>query len=278
MEHPFIKLKPEYSQLLAAMIIRLECRSHVDEVATKILSFRSRFTEVTQATGVPMLFSGPSFYREADLNFALSPAQGDPWRRVSTHVPSGIGPYPSWIAAAIAAYHINHLDKVGAENWTWELLCFYAELFNGFGYRDFHKMHSPYLWGGTNIQTVGKYGTDGGKGFDATHMDQQIGVIPLARRLAEIDTTLVLAPPAIPVPMRSGLAVAADPKHDTIWLQGALAELGYDVAVDGNYGKQTRHVVAEFERAYGLKQDGGYAGPEVIGAVEKALAVLEEPA
>lgn len=274
MEHPFVKLKPEYSQLLSAMVVRDECKHHVDKVATQILGFRSRFDEVTKATGVPLIFSGPSFYREADLNFNLSPSQGDPWRRVSTHVPRGLGPYPSWIAAAVAAYHREGLDKIGAGNWIWELICFYGELFNGFGYRDWHHMHSPYLWGGTNIQSVGKYTSDGH--FDEHHMDEQLGVIPIARRITEIAPDLAITSLSLPIPQpqHSGLAKSENAVHTTLWLQESLNKVGFEIQADGSYGRETKHAVAFYEHAMGLDEDGGYAGPQVMGSLEKAVANL----
>lgn len=271
MEHPFTRLKPEYTQLLAAMVVRPECRQRVDQAAAKILGFRTRFEEVARDTGVPVIFSGPSFYREADLNFNLSPAQGDPWRRVSVHVPKGEGPYPSWIAAAIAAYRGEGLDKIGAGNWIWELICYYGELFNGFGVRDWHHAHTSYLWGGTNIQTPGKYVRDGV--WDGSVMDVQLGMIPIAKRMVELAPDLAIGSTAmeIPKPQHSGLAISEKPEHDTRWLQESLVKIGFDVDVDGSYGRQTKRAVASFERYYGLHEDGGYAGPEVLGALEKAI-------
>lgn len=276
MQHPFAKLESEYTQLLGLMVVRPECKKRVDDEAVKIIGFKPRFEQVEQAVGVPVIFSGPSFYREADLNFNLSPAQGDPWRKVSTHVPRDKGPYPSWIAAAIDSYRIEHLDKVGRENWTWELICFYAEMFNGFGYRDVHHMHSPYLWGGTNIQMIGKYDADGV--FDAGHMDEQLGVIPIAKRMVELAPELALGPKInveIPKPTPTGLATSANPSHSVKWLQEGLNELGFNIRADGIYGRETKNAVARFEGAFGLEQNGGYAYSEVLQAIEKAMSNLK---
>jgi lysozyme family protein len=275
MKHPFEILKAEYSQLLSAMTPRPECRERINSVAAQILGHRDRFEEVSKINGVPVIFMGPSFYREAGLDFALNPAQGWPLRTRSKIIPYN-GPFPDWKSAALEAYRLNGLDRVGAGKWTWELICFYGELFNGFGYRDYHHMHSPYLWGGTNIQTIGKY-TEDGK-FDESEMDKQLGIIPIAKRMAELVPALAL-PIAIPAPMPTGLATSADPKHNVTWLQSSLRELGYDLIVDGSYGARTRAAVHDFEVSFGLHVDGGYAGPEVIGAVEKALRGLKtEPA
>lgn len=273
--HPFASLKPEYSQLLSIMTVRPECRKAIDDAAARILSVRRNFEAVRAAIGVPVIFSGPSFYREADLNFTLSPAQGDPWRRVSRHVPRGVGPYRSWLDAAVAAYRINGLDKVGDGNWTLELTCFYLEILNGMGYRDEHGMHSPYLWGGTNIQTAGKYVEDGK--FDPKEWDHQIGAVPLARRLIEIAPELTLQPAGIIAPpVSSGLApmprtaIVSPEISGTRWLQRSLNELGFEISEDGSYGRETRHAVAAFKRAFGLGDDG-YADQETIEAIAQAV-------
>lgn len=269
MKHPYEALKAEYSQLLSLMRVRPDAEARIGSVATQILTHRGKFEEVSRINGVPVILMGPSFYREATLDFNLNPAQGWSLRSRSEITPRN-GPFPDWKSAALAAYHLNGLDRVGAANWTWELICFYGELFNGFGYRDYHHMHSPYLWAGTNIQTPGKY-TEDGKFEDV--IDAQIGIIPIARRIVELAPDLAL-PGSIPEPSRSGLVVTPNPKHDVKWLQASLRELGYDLVVDGSYGRATRAAVHEFEISFGLRVDGGYAGPEVVGAIEKAILAL----
>lgn len=274
MQHPFTILKPEYTQLLAAMVVREECRHLVDEVAVRLCQNKTRYQPVTEQDGVPVIFIAPSFEREASSNFNDSPAQGDPWRKMSVHVPAHRGPYPNWLAAAIDAYRINGLDKVGRGNWTWELICYYGELFNGFGYRDWHHMHSPYLWGCTNIQTVGKYPSDGK--FDPNDMDPQLGIIPVAKRMVDLDPSLALpAVPYVPAPPISS-GIAAEPESDAKWVQATLNALGHvpPLDVDGNYGRQTKIAVEQFQHSFGLEVDG-VAGPKTVAGLRKALENIE---
>ena len=273
MDYPFTRLKPEYSSLLNAMTVRPECRDLVNHVAVRLISFKNRYAPVTAAIGVPAVFIGPSFEREASSDFNKNPAQGWPLTSRSRDIPHN-GPFRTWLAAALAAYHLNGLDKVGAGNWTWEHVCFYGEMFNGFGYRDFHHMHSPYLWGGTNIQTVGKY-TEDGK-FVPNDMDPQLGIIPVGRRMVEIDPTLAL-PTIIPPPMSSGISVTTtDAAIDTKWVQQALNDIGWYPAldVDGSYGNETKTAIENFQRNYGLSVDG-LAGPETIDALKIAVAAAK---
>lgn len=282
MQHPFTALKPEYTQLLAAMAIRPECRAEVDKVAIKLLGYRTRYEPVSTKDGVPMIFIAALFEREADSDFTKNAAQGWPLHSRSKWIPTN-GPFQDWQSSAIAAYHLNGLDRVGAGNWTWELLCFYGEMFNGFGYRDFHHMHSPYLWGGTNIQTIGKYDADGK--FDAGHMDTQFGIVPVMRRMVEIEPTVALAPvPYIAAPpIHSGIATQVTPavadtpeiKHDVRWVQTSLNALGFwpELPVDDSYGFWTKLSVERFQADYGIRVDG-LVGEETTAALVKAVANL----
>lgn len=276
MKHPFAILKPEYTGLLSAMVVRPECRKLVDEVAVKLVGYKTRYEPVSTRDGVPVVLIGASFEREASSNFTRNPAQGWPLHSTSQWVPHN-GPFPDWQTAAIAAYHLNGLDKVGAGNWTWELMCFFGEMFNGFGYRDFHHMHSPYLWGGTNIQMLGKYDAD--DKFNAEMMDPQLGIVPVMRRMIEIDPSLALpAVPYVPAPpIASGIAAVA-PETDTRWVQDSLNKLGLPLLeVDGNYGLKTKLTVERFQRDYGLDVDG-LVGDKTTAALQKALAALAEGA
>jgi lysozyme family protein len=274
MRHPFEILRPEYSQLLSAMVVRKECRKEVDDVAVKLLDFRGRYEPVSAKNGVPVVFIATSFEREASSDFSKNAGQGWPLTSISKWVPHN-GPFRTWADSAIAAYHLNGLDAVGAGKWTWELMCFYGELFNGEGYRDEHHMHTPYLWGGTNIQTVGKYVEDGK--FDPAHMDSQLGIIPVARRMVEIEPALAL-PTVIPTPAHSGLS-APETGTDTKWIQGAMNELGWEPSlyVDGSYGRDTMKAVEMFQRSYGITVDG-LAGPETIEHLKAAVAAAKGPA
>ena len=274
MQHPFDTLKGEYAHLLSVMTVREECRHLVDEVAVKLIGYKTRYAQVSAADGVPVIFIAALFEREASSNFARNPAQGWPLHSVSKWVPHN-GPFPDWKSAAIAAYHLNGLDKVGAGNWSWELMCFYGELFNGFGYRDGHRMHSPYLWGGTNIQTPGKYVSD--HDFNPNEMDPQLGIVPVMRCMVELDASLALPSPVyVPSPpLASG--IAAEALTGPQWVQETLNRLGFEPAldVDGSYGRETKMAVERFQQSYGIDVDG-LAGPKTIAALRAALTNFEQ--
>jgi lysozyme family protein len=274
MQHPFDSLKEEYNSLLARM--RITRQSEVDFVSKKLMKFVTdgRYKEVSDKLGIPQVFIATSFEREASSDFRLSPAQGDRWDRVSVHVPRGRGPFPSWTAAAIDSYTLDKLDRVGKENWTWARFCYEGELFNGFGYRA-HGVHTPYLWAGSNNYTSGKFVADGR--FDPNHVDTQLGIVPVARAMAQMDATLDLPglpPPPdgrTPLPTPQTTSVGLD--IGTSWVQDSLNKLGVatpPLVVDGNYGRLTRMAVTEFQQKAGIIADG-FVGPETIAAIRKAL-------
>ena len=273
MQHPLTALAPEYTSLLARMVITHEAA--VTATAKKLIGFidLGRYKAGCDATGVPQIVAAASFEREAASNFRLSPAQGDPWDRVSVHVPRGEGPFQNWSGAQIRAYRIDHLDAVGAPNWSWERSCYEEELFNGFGPRN-HCKHTGYLWAGTNIYAGGKYPADGV--WDPNAEDEQLGVIPMMYRIMQLRPDLALpsafpaavasiAPPAPPAPPPIGL-------HNAGALQAAFNALGANpqLTVDHSYGRETRRAVEAFQQAVGLIIDG-LAGPATWAAINANL-------
>lgn len=282
MQHPYSALQHEYEGLLASM--RITRVGEIDAAAHRLLKHRDRWIPVRNATGIPIPWMMASFEREASSDFTRSPAQGDRWDRVSFHVPKNRGPFKGFVEAALDAYHIDHTDKVGAENFTEARGCYEWEVLNGMGYRN-HGRRSPYLWAGTNIQQLGKYTADGH--WDGTVMDHQLGVVPMARRIIELDPSLafvggvvlpaVLVPPLVP-PLPTPIGLGGD-LHETRMLQTALNSLGFDpkLEIDGSYGKNTRAAVRWFQEKAHLDIDG-IAGPKTLVAIEIDLAdVLHQP-
>jgi lysozyme family protein len=276
MIHPFSVLSREYSDLLAQMkILRL---NEAQDAAALLLRNKARFFDVNQKTGVPIAWAMASFEREASSDFRLSPAQGDPWNRVSKHVPKGRGPFKSWTDAAIDAYRIDDLDEVGAGNWTWARACFEGELFNGFGYRD-HGIHSPYLWAGTNIYSRGLYTSDGR--LNLSKKDSRLGIVPMMVALVQRDASLALAD-LLPVMVAPSLVPPDGPPlgvgggvHSTKWLQASLNTLiKAGLKVDGSYGRRTRAAVKRFQKIAGIHVDG-FAGDQTFDAIEDRLAKTE---
>jgi lysozyme family protein len=283
----FDKLKPEYTKLLSRMV--LTRASEIDYVVAKRHDAHGRPTSLLAyveagkyragcaATGVPEAWAAASFEREAASNFALNPAQGWPLHSRSRVIPHN-GPFHNWTDAQIAAYAIDGLDRVGADNWTWERACFEAEAFNGFGYRAY-GVHSPYLWAGTNIYTAGKYIRDGH--FSRTTVDQQLGVIPMMVGMIERSSDLGATTLGFPFPSHHHAAPIPPPQrppigtHGASWVQAAL-NLLFTVPrliVDNSYGRETRRAVTAFQHKHRMVPDG-FAGPKTRAMIEAKLQEL----
>lgn len=270
MLHPIAAIAAETLKLLPTM--RVLRTGDVNATAGRLLRFvdQGRYAAVSKKTGVPQILMATSFEREASSDFTRSPAQGDRWDRVSVNVPKGAGPFPSWEAAAVWTYHHDGLDAVGAANYTWGVTIYFAELLNGFGYRDYHHMRSPYLFGGTNLQQLGKYTSDGK--FDAGHMDAQLGVVPVMMRMVQMmpslalpgDWPFALGPTSVPsiVPVQTPVAA-----YDVFDVQRRLKAAGFDPGmVDGSFGRKTSAALRAFEASKGLVADG-LLDPQTVSAL-----------
>lgn len=133
-------------------------------------------------------FIGIVHMREASQNFNDSLAQGDPWNEVSKDVPRGIGPFTSFVAAAIFA-----LTKCAPypAKWTdWSIggvmTLFIA--YNGYGYELYHNEPSPYDWGATTVEQEGKYVEDGK--YNPGVWDTQIGAAAMLKAMMAMDTSI----------------------------------------------------------------------------------------
>jgi len=227
MTFTFSQLKDEYTSDLAEM--KFTRSTAINATASRLVDLwkAGKYSDVPEKTGIPAVWIAASFEREASSDFRDSPAQGDPWNRKSVHVPANRGPFSSWEEAALDAYHLDGLDKVGQGHWSWELCCYYGELFNGPGYHS-HGIPSPYLWGGTNIQKPGKYVRDGV--FDPNVMDSQLGIIPIMRRMIDMEPALdftkhvpTTPPPVIPPPSPKPKPPVKPPIHPNT---GSTAGIG----------------------------------------------------
>lgn len=281
MQHPFLILENEYKQRLASLRVTRKLEAH--NRAVRLLQrpeVKQNFQRVFEVTGIPMVWMMCSFERESSMDFSRSPAQGDRWDRVSVNVPRGVGPFKSWVEAAIWSYRHDGIDKNSAP-WTMPYACWSWEKFNGFGPRD-HGRCSGYVFSGTDqydppTGKAGKYVADGV--WSGSAVDQQLGCVSLALDFIALDPSLALTGdlllgstdpiPVTPVPVGVGGGA-----HDAAWIQDALNKLnvaGTPLLIDGSYGRRTRNAVREFQRAHGGLTIDGLAGPKTLEALENAL-------
>ena len=157
-------------------------------VAQKINAEHLKYQEVSALTEVPWWVIGIVHYREADLDFSCSLAQGDRWDEVSHHVPRGRGPFRSFAEAAVDALVKCSPFAARWKDWSPGGALTLMELYNGTGYEDYHHEASPYIWAATNHQEWGKYTADGH--WDVRVWDTQLGCAALLRGLMVVDPAL----------------------------------------------------------------------------------------
>jgi len=151
---------------------------------------KARYQAVQRTTGVPWFVIAVIHERECAQDWHGSLAQGDPWNRVSVHVPRGRGPFLSWDAAAFDA--LVHCAPKAALNKDWSAGGTLTELeqFNGLGYAA-RGIASPYIWSGTDQYHGGKYVRDGA--FDPHAFDQQLGCAGLIKAMMALDPSIGFA-------------------------------------------------------------------------------------
>jgi lysozyme family protein len=164
---------------------------------------KSRYQAVAAKTEVPWPVIAVIHERECSQDWTGSLAQGDPWDRISVHVPAGRGPFKSWEEAAIDA--LNNCAPYAGRNrdWTIGALLTKLEEDKGLGYAA-RGVPSPYVWSGTDQYRCGKYVRDGV--YDPNAADSQLGCAGLLMAMMALDPTINL----------SGAALAPDASKTSI--------------------------------------------------------------
>lgn len=184
-------------------------------VAKRLVAAKDRYQAITRMTGVPWFVIAVIHQREASQSWSKSLAQGDPWDRVSTHVPKGRGPFDSWEVAAVDA--LTNCPPYAARNKDWSSggTLTLLEKYNGLGYFN-RGLPSPYIWSGTDQYVKGKYVADGV--FDPNVIDVQLGCAGLIMAMRALDPSIRFADEAVqpdvePVPLPKPRPDAIGKKH-----------------------------------------------------------------
>jgi len=202
----FDALRPEYEELWGIVNKPggLTCITETMRQANAIVApaAKARFQAVEKRTGVPWFVTGIVLTREAGSppNFHAWLHNGDPmfdhdgFPRQTVNVPARRPPNPavSWEDGAVDAYSIEGLLQ--KNDWSPAFVAWLLEKFNGWGYRLYHHVRSPYVWGATVAQQRGKYTSD--RVWDPTVTDTQIGGMALLAALIQIDSGVAFAAPA----------------------------------------------------------------------------------
>jgi lysozyme family protein len=222
--------------LIAANAARwkaMRVRVDASKVAGRLVSHKSEYLEVSGLTGVPWAVIAVIHEREASQSWAANIAQGDPWDKVSTHVPAGRGPFKSWKEAAVDAL-VNCAPRAAQwKDWSASGALTLLEKYNGLGYANKGRP-SPYVWAGTDQYVSGKYVADGV--YDPNAVDRQLGCAAMLTAMMALDPTIrfgaeaPVQPPKPKVPAKSGGAVVAGAGGAAAAHSGGLS-VGWIIAI-----------------------------------------------
>lgn len=195
-----------YTQFQNDLMVRGDDRDGVRRVvANDLLLFNRQWTEnseiygrVADASGLPAALIAALHWRESSGSFLKYLEQGDllgtrTWADGRTN--KGISlpdntpgtilyPVNAWPEAAINCLTTGDAARnkslLGIKQFTGDLnlLCEFAERYNGLGYRN-KGLNSPYVLSGTTGYFEGKF-TDDHK-YDPYAIDYQVGVLPMLR-------------------------------------------------------------------------------------------------
>jgi lysozyme family protein len=160
----------------------------IDKVAARLVAAKPRYQAVSNKTKVPWGIIAVIHEREASQSWKANLAQGDPYNKVSVHVPKGRGPFSSWEDAAVDALTNSPPFAAKWKDWSIGGALTLLEEYNGLGYAAKDKP-SPYIWAATNQYKKGKYVADGH--YDPNAIDHQLGCAALLARMKELDDSSV---------------------------------------------------------------------------------------
>lgn len=252
----------KYYETLWDTIVELssaEWQWTIDNAARRVERGRSRYTAVSEKTGVPRQIIGAIHQMESNCDFATCLMNGQPWNRKTTIAPAGHGPWDSWEDGAVEALEYDGL--AGKSDWGIGATGRRLERYNGGGYLR-RGVNSPYLYSGCGHGLrVGKYvGERPGKKahYDPDAVSEQVGAMVILKRLESMG---LYRPGEVP-PARAWprpIRVRTRRPSDATDLDEILAVKGFQVwhnihysaklKVDGWYGAKTHAAhLAAFER------------------------------
>jgi lysozyme family protein len=250
-------LRDEYRTLFNTCAINMARLQEINTIVNKIEVNAARYKTIQVDTTVPWFFIAILHNMESGMNFDGHLHNGDPLIARTVQVPknrppAGDPPF-SFKASAVDALKLKKFDT--QTSWDLPQILYRLEKYNGFGYREYHDIFSPYLWSGSNHYTKGKYVAD--NQWSDTAVSKQIGAAVILRRLAERNL-IAIQDDALPARDYSML-VTYDPGHYNPFAEEL--QVYFNTSFPGIYllpdGKAGRKTSDAFKKIFGkyLKGD-----------------------
>jgi len=181
-------ISSNYTTLWNEMVVNQAHASDIQYALNVITKNQARYQALTANIAVPWHYIGIMHYLEGNCDFTTHLYNGDTLTKRTTEVPAnrpiadpaaGVGKPYTWEESAMDEIIYYGWDKI--EVWDLPTLLFQFEKNNGFGYRMYHNINSPYLWSFSNLYTSGKYGSDGN--YDSSLVSNEVGAAVLFKSL-----------------------------------------------------------------------------------------------
>ena len=175
-------IKNQYTTLWNTMVIKDSVKPIINSIINKIVANKDKYVQVQNLTKskVPWYIISIIHTLECNGDFTRYLYNGDKIANgKTTNVPAGrpVDGIPmTWIDTAA-----DSLNDRPWYDWSNEGSCFFFENYNGWGYKLYHNIPSPYLFSGTSVYLKGKYTTDGK--FDPNAVSQQIGAAAILKQM-----------------------------------------------------------------------------------------------
>ena len=186
------QLKKDNASRWRKMQVTPSLEDAIDKVTARLVNSnaKTRYQAVSKKTSVPWFIIAVIHEREASQSWKANLAQGDPWNKVSIHVPKGRGPFASWEDAAVDALTNCAPHAAAWKDWSAGGALTLLEEYNGLGYAALGRP-SPYVWASTDQYVKGKFVADGH--YDPNAVDHQLGCASLLAQMATMDPTVKLS-------------------------------------------------------------------------------------
>jgi lysozyme family protein len=234
-------LRSQYQQMFDTCSIKQSKYPIVDRAVQLITSGKEKYQQISNTTSIPWYFIGAIHNMESDCSFDRHLHNGDPLSARTVHVPKGRpktgNPPFSFYDSAIDA--LTYQGFTEWKEWSVSGMLYCFERYNGFGYRT-QGINTPYLWGGSNHYSKGKFVADGK--FDPNAISTQIGTAVLLRRMSELQIAIAGEKDLLAQVNDCGSLVSFDGNNynrQAEKLQKLLNQMGQHLRVDGKAGRNT---------------------------------------
>lgn len=163
----------EYQSLFDSMVITKDPAWYLRIINQN----KSYYKSAGEKAGCPWSVIAIIHMLECGGDMSRQILNGEKWNAKTKLVPKNQGPFKSFEESCVVGMDLHR--KYIPEVWDIPNILYFFEAWNGFGYRKYRNINSPYLWSFSNHYTKGKYVADGK--WDSDAVSKQCGAAVLLK-------------------------------------------------------------------------------------------------